>query len=69
MSQCINSRLVGQTIKKLRQSKHLTQEQLAEAVGYSTRNLRRIERSGTNSIDVVNTFAEAFEVSAIDILI
>lgn len=69
MSQSINSRLVGQTIKKLRESKHLTQEQLAERVGYSTRSLRRIEQSGTNSIDVVNTFAAAFEVSAIDILI
>ena len=68
MSKIINSRLIGQTIKALRLSKHWTQDYLADIVGYSVRNLRRIENDGTGSIDVVNTFADVFEVSAIDIL-
>ena len=43
MRKLINSRLVGQTIKHLRVSRNLTQDQLADIVGYSVRNLRRIE--------------------------
>ena len=66
--QLIDSRLIGQTIKHLRLSKHWTQNYLASTVGYSVRNIRRIEQNGTGSIDVVNTFAEVFGVSAIDIL-
>ena len=68
MSKIIDSRLIGQTIKALRLSKNWTQDYLADIVGYSVRNLRRIENDGTGSIDVVNTFAELFGVSAIDIL-
>ena len=68
MRKLINSRLVGLSIKHLRQSRNWTQDQLADRVGYSVRNLRRIENDGTGSIDVVNTFAGIFEVSAIDIL-
>ena len=68
MSNIIDSRLIGKTIKSLRLSRNWTQEYLADTVGYSVRNLRRIENDGTGSIDVVNTFADIFEVSAIDIL-
>lgn len=68
MSKLIDSRLVGQAIKQLRLSRNWTQDHLADIVGYSVRNLRRIENDGTTSIDVVNTFANIFEVSAIDIL-
>ena len=68
MSKLIDSRLVGQTIKQLRLSRNWTQDHLADIVGYSVRNLRRIENDGTTSIDVVNTFANIFEISAIDIL-
>ena len=68
MSKKINSHLVGQTIKNLRVSKNWTQEMLADAAFYSVRTIRRIENEGTGSIDVVNTFADIFEVSAIDIL-
>ena len=68
MSKTIDSRLVGQSIKHLRLSRHWSQERLADIVGYSVRNLRRIENDGTGSIDVVNTFAGIFEVSALDIL-
>ena len=68
MSKLIDSRLIGQSIKHLRLSRNWTQDYLADAVGYSVRNLRRIENDGTSSIDVVNTFADAFGVSALDIL-
>ncbi len=68
MSTLIDSRLIGQTIKALRVKHHLTQGDLADIVGYSVRNLRRIENDGTTSIDVINTFAGYFNVSAIDIL-
>ena len=68
MSTLIDSRLVGQSIKHLRLSRNWTQDHLADTIGYSVRNLRRIENDGTASIDVVNTFAELFGVSALDIL-
>ena len=68
MSKLIDSRLIGQSIKSLRLSRHWTQDYLADIVGYSVRNLRRIENDGTGSIDVVNTFADIFQVSALDIL-
>lgn len=68
MGTMIDSRLIGKSIKTLRQSRNWTQDQLADIVGYSVRNLRRIENDGTGSIDVVNTFAGIFNVSALDIL-
>ena len=68
MSYKLDSRVIGQTIKSLRLSRHWTQDFLADVVGYSVRNLRRIENDGTSSIDIVNTFAEVFKISAIDIL-
>ena len=68
MSKTIDSRLIGQTIKHLRLSKNWTQDKLAEIAGYSVRNLRRIENDGTTNIDIVNIFADIFDVSAIDIL-
>ena len=68
MSKIIETSLIGEAIKQLRLSRHWTQEDLADRTFYSVRNIRRIENEGTKSIDVVNTFAELFEVSALDIL-
>ena len=64
----IDSTLIGKTIKALRLRNHLTQDDLADNMGYSTRNLRRIETHGTTNTEVVNQFAEYFNVSAWDIL-
>ena len=68
MGTTINQRSIGQSIKSLRQLNNWTQEQLADKAFYSVRNIRRIENEGTTSIDIVNTFAEIFGVSAFDIL-
>ena len=68
MRKLINSRMIGKTIKTLRESKHMTQSEVADLVFYSERNIRRIETNGTNNLDVVNRFAELFDVSALDIL-
>ncbi len=68
MSKIIETSLIGESIKQLRLSRHWTQEDLADRTFYSVRNIRRIENEGTRSIDVVNTFAELFGVSAMDIL-
>ena len=68
MRKLINSQMIGKTIKTLRESKHMTQSEVADLVCYSERNIRRIETSGTNNLDVVNRFAEIFDVSALDIL-
>ena len=68
MSEVIEQILIGKSLKNLRLSKHWTQEYLADLVGYSVRNLRRIENVGTKNIEVINIFAKVFEVSIIDIL-
>lgn len=64
----IDQRSIGATIKSLRLKNHLTQEELAAITFYSIRTIRRVERDGTDSIEVINTFAEALKVSAIDII-
>ena len=68
MGKKINQVSIGKSIKSLRQLNNWTQEQLADKSFYSVRNIRRIENEGTTSIDVVNTFADIFGVSATDIL-
>lgn len=68
MSTIIDSRLIGQTIKSLRKKYRLTQSGLADGIGYSERSIRRIENEGTDSIDIINTFARFFNISAMDIL-
>lgn len=50
----INKISIGKIIKKLRDEKHLTQEQLAEKIDISTNYLSRVERG----INVLN--AESF---------
>lgn len=64
----IQSEKIGQTIKILRMKNEMTQEELADRIGYSVRNIRRIENNGTNNIETVNEFATIFNVSALDIL-
>ena len=41
--------ILGQTIKKLREEKHLTQEQLGEIVGVKKAQISKIENNFTNA--------------------
>ena len=56
MSEVIDPILSGKSLKNLRLSKHWTQEYLADLVGYSVRNLRRIENVGTKNIEVIKSY-------------
>ena len=40
---------LGQAIKKARESKGMTREQLAEIIGYAPRHIQAIENEGTTS--------------------
>ena len=68
MSKIIDSLVVAESIKNLRLDRGLTQDELADRVFYSVRQIRRLETNGTDSIKTLNVFAEFFGVSAIDIL-
>ena len=65
----IDARIIASNIKSLRERLKLSQEDFAWKLGYSDRQLRRIERDGTNSINVINYIAEVFNVPAISILL
>ena len=64
----IDARIIASNIKSLRERLNLSQEDFAWKLGYSDRQLRRIERDGTNSINVINYIAEVFNIPAISIL-
>jgi transcriptional regulator with XRE-family HTH domain len=65
----IDANIIASNIKTLRENLKLSQEEMAWKLGYSDRQLRRIERDGTNSISVINYIATTFNVPAISILI
>ena len=64
----IDAHIIASNIKSLRERLNLSQEDFAWKLGYSDRQLRRIERDGTNSISVINYIAETFSVPALSIL-
>lgn len=59
---------IAKNIRHLRKSNKLTQEKMADLLGYSLRQFRRLETEGTMNISVINTIAEIFKISALDIL-
>ena len=60
----INYQLVGQRVKQLRNKKHLTQEQLAEACNISTSYLGHIERGSKKlSLETAVKIAQCLHVS------
>ncbi len=65
----IDAHIIASNIKSLRDKLNLSQEEMAWKLGYSDRQLRRIERDGTNSISVINYIATTFNVPAISILL
>ncbi|MFT5136500.1 MAG: transcriptional regulator with XRE-family HTH domain [Arenicella sp.] len=56
-------------LKKLRQSKNWTQQNMADACGLSMRTIQRIEKDGVASNDTVSAYAAVFEVQASEFLI
>ena len=64
----IDARVIASNIKTLREHLNLSQEEMAYKLGYSDRQLRRIERDGTNSISVINYIASELNVPAMSIL-
>ena len=56
---------IGQRIKKVRESAHITQEELAKAVGCTTKHIGAIERGvKTPSLDAFVIIANTIGVSA-----
>ena len=55
---------IGQDIKRGREAKNVTREQLSEITGYAPRHIQAIENEGqTPSVDLLFQLAEIFDVS------
>ena len=55
---------IGQDIKRGREAKDVTREQLSEVTGYAPRHIQAIENEGqTPSVDFLFQLAEMFDVS------
>lgn len=68
MKKTIDSSRIARNIKEIRLANYMTQEEMAEVLGYSERQLRRLETDGTYNLYVINLIAETFDVSVTDIL-
>lgn len=68
MQKTIDSLRIGKNIKKLRLANQMTQIEMGDLLGYSERQIRRLETKGTYDIGVVNLIASTFNVSALNIL-
>lgn len=68
MNKTIDSKGIARSIKEIRLSNQLTQIEMAECLGYSERQIRRLETNGTFNLEVLNLIAITFDISVIDIL-
>ena len=68
MFERIDSKIIAKNIKCLRIGANLTQEQMAEQLGYSLRQYRRLESNGTYTLGRLNLIAYTFNVSVWGIL-
>ena len=68
MEKTIDSLRIARNIKRLRLENFMTQEDMAEVLGYSERQVRRLETEGTYNLYVINLIAETFDVPILDIL-
>ena len=68
MQKTIDSLRIGKNIKEIRLANGMTQVKMGELLGYSERQIRRLETDGTYDIGVVNLIATTFNVSALNIL-
>jgi DNA-binding XRE family transcriptional regulator len=69
MNKTIDSKRIARNIKEIRLLNHLTQVEMGDVLGYSERQIRRLETEGTYDIGVVNLIAMTFDISAWDILV
>lgn len=60
----MNSFLMGEAIKKARQSKHLTQEQLGEMMGVKRAQVSRIEKGHNLTFSTIARAFKAMGISA-----
>lgn len=68
MEKTIDSLRIAQNIRKLRLENFMTQEDMAMALGYSERQIRRLETIGTYNLYIISLIAEYFDVEITDIL-
>ncbi len=68
MNGYIDSYGIAKKIKNVRVKKGLTQLEMGELLGYSERQVRRLETEGTLNLGVINLIANAFEISLKSIL-
>lgn len=68
MNGYIDSYGIAKKIKNARVKKGLTQLEMGELLGYSERQVRRLETEGTLNLGVINLIATAFEISLKSIL-
>lgn len=68
MNMTIDSKRIARSIKQVRLENNLTQIEMAEVLGYSERQIRRLETDGTYNLEVINLIATTFNVSVKDIL-
>ena len=69
MNELITTQTIAHNIRRLRAERCLSQAELGDILGYSVRQIRRLETDGTCSLEVVNRIALAFEVSTLSILL
>lgn len=68
MEKTIDSLKIAKNIKRIRLSNFMTQEDMANVLGYSERQIRRLETDGTYNLYVISLIAETFNVEITDIL-
>ena len=68
MNKTIDSKGIARSIKDVRLKNNLTQIEMADVLGYSERQIRRLETDGTFNLEVLNWIAWTFNVSVMDIL-
>lgn len=68
MNKTIDSKVIARSIKNVRLENNLTQIEMADVLGYSERQIRRLETDGTYNLEVLNLIALTFNVSIMDIL-
>lgn len=68
MEKTIDSLKIAKNIKRIRLINFMTQEDMANILGYSERQVRRLETVGTYNLYIISLIAETFNVEITDIL-